>query len=73
MGLFGAFLYVVVQLATLGDPMDAKASLSPTLPKFMSINLVMPSSYLIFCLPLLLLTSIFPRNRVFSNESALFL
>ena len=36
----------------------------------MSIKSVMPSSHLIFCHPLLLL-SIFPRIRVFSNESAL--
>ena len=37
----------------------------------MSIELVMPSSYLILCCPLLLLPSIFPSIRVFSNESAL--
>ena len=37
----------------------------------MSIELVMPSSHLIFCRPLLLLPSIFPSFRVFSNESAL--
>ena len=37
----------------------------------MSIESVMPSSHLIFCCPLLLLPSIFPSNRVFSNESAL--
>ena len=40
-------------------------------PKPMSIELVMPSNHLIFCRPLLLLPSIFPRIRVFSNESAL--
>ena len=40
-------------------------------PKSMSIELVMPSSSLILCHPLLLLPSIFPRIRVFSNESAL--
>ena len=39
--------------------------------KLMSIELVMPSNHLIFCLPLLLLPSIFPRIRVFSNESVL--
>ena len=39
--------------------------------KSMSIELVMPSSYLILCHPLLLLPSIFPSIRVFSNESAL--
>ena len=37
----------------------------------MSINLVMPSNYLILCCSLLLLPSIFPSIRVFSNESAL--
>ena len=37
----------------------------------MSIELVMPSNYLILCCPLLLLPSIFPSIRVFSNESAL--
>ena len=40
-------------------------------PKPMSIESVMPSSNLILCRPLLLLPSIFPRIRVFSNESAL--
>ena len=39
--------------------------------KLMSIELVMPSNHLIFCRPLLLLLSIFPSIRVFSNESAL--
>ena len=37
----------------------------------MSIELVMPSSHLILCRPLLLLPSIFPTIRVFSSESAL--
>ena len=40
-----------------------------SLPKFMSIELVMSSNYFILCCPLLLLPSIFPRIRVFSNES----
>ena len=46
---------------------------SHTLPKLklMSIKSVMPSSHLILCRPLLLLRSIFPSIRVFSNESAL--
>ena len=39
-------------------------------PKPMSIESVMPSNHLIFCRPLLLLPSIFPSIRVFSNESA---
>ena len=42
-----------------------------SLPKLMSIELVMPPSHLILCRPLLLLPSIFPNIRVFSNESAL--
>ena len=52
-----------------------QASLSITnsrsLPKLMSIESVMPSNHLILCRPLLLLPSIFPSIRVFSNESAL--
>ena len=42
-----------------------------SLLKLMSIEWVMPSSHLILCCPLLLLPSIFPSIRVFSNESAL--
>ena len=52
-----------------------QASLSTTnshsLLKLTSIELVMPSNHLILCHPLLLLPSIFPIIRVFSNESAL--
>ena len=52
-----------------------QASLSITnswsLPKLMSVELVMPSSYLILCCPLLLLPPIPPSIRVFSNESTL--
>ena len=52
-----------------------QASLSITssrsLSKLMSIDSVVPSSHLILCRPLLLLPSIFPSIRVFSNESAL--
>ena len=44
---------------------------SQSLPKLMSIESVMPSHHLILCHPLLLLPSIFPNIRVFSNESAL--
>ena len=42
-----------------------------SLLKPMSIELVMPSNHLILCHPLLLLPSIFPSIRVFSNESVL--
>ena len=52
-----------------------QASLSVTnsrsLPKLMTIESVMPSCHLIFCRPLLLLASIVPSIRVFSNESVL--
>ena len=41
------------------------------LPKLMSIESVMPSNHLILCHCLLLLPSMFPNIRVFSNESAL--
>ena len=44
---------------------------SQSLPKLMSIESVMPSNHLILCHPLLLLPSIFPSIRVFSNDSAL--
>ena len=44
---------------------------SQSLPKLMSIELVIPSSHLILCHPLLLLPPIPPSIRVFSNESLL--
>ena len=44
---------------------------SQSLPKPMSIELVMPSSHLILCCPLLLLPPILPSIRVFSKESTL--
>ena len=43
---------------------------SQSLLKFISIELVMPSNHFILCHPLLLLPSIFPNTKVFSNESA---
>ena len=43
----------------------------PNLLKLISIESVMPSNHLILCHPLLLLPSIFPSIRVFSNESVL--
>ena len=44
---------------------------SQSLLKLMSIKSVMPFNYLILCCPLLLLPSIFPSIKVFSNESVL--
>ena len=61
----------------LRDPMDCRRpsflsfTISRSLLKLMSIESVMPSNYLILCHHLLLLPSIFPSIRVFSNESAL--
>ena len=46
-------------------------TISQSLLKLMSVESVMPSNHLILCRPLLLLPSIFPSIRVFSNESAL--
>ena len=64
-----------VQLFATPGTAAHQASLSITnsgsLPKLMSIESVIPSSHLILCLPFLLLPSIFPNIRVFSNESAL--
>ena len=52
-------------------PAPLSSLVSQGLFKFMSIELVMLSNYLILCHPLLLLSSIFPIIRVFSNELAL--
>ena len=64
-----------VRLFTTPWTTARQASLSITnsrsVLKLMYIESVMPSNRLIFCLPLLLLPSIFPSIRVFSNESAL--
>ena len=46
-------------------------TISWSLLQFLSIESMMPSNHLILCQPLLLLPSIFPSIRVFSNESAL--
>ena len=47
------------------------SSISQSLLKFMSIELVMPSNHLILCRPLVLLPSVFLSIKVFSNELAL--
>ena len=54
-------------------PCQASLSInnSWSLPKLMSIEVVMPSNHLILCHPLLLPPLVFPSKRVFSNESAL--
>ena len=64
-----------VQLFVTPWTAAGQASLSITnsrsLHKLMSIELVVPSNYLILCHPLLFLPSVFPSITVFSNESVL--
>ena len=48
-------------------------TISQSLLKFMSIESMMPSNHLTLCPPLLLLPSIFPSIKVFSNQSALYI
>ena len=48
-------------------------TISQSLLKFMFIELMIPSTHLILCCPLLLLPSIFPSIKVFSNELALYI
>ena len=75
--IYKEFSSVIQLCPTLYDPMDCSMPGFPvhhqlqTLFKLMSIKSVMPSNHLILCRPLLLLPSIFPSIRVFSNESVL--
>ena len=64
-----AFLFAATWAAVCQASLSIINSCS--LLKLMSIELVMPSNHLILCRPLLLLPSIFPSIRVFSNESVL--
>ena len=63
------WLFVTPWTAARQASLSITNSQSP--PKLMSIESVMPSNHFILCHPLLLLPSIFPNIRVFSNESAL--
>ena len=56
---------------TVARQVSLSVTNSQSLLKLMSIESVMPSNHLILCRPLLLLPSIFPSIRVFSNESIL--
>ena len=77
MGTLLQFSSVAQPCPTLCDPMECSmpGPLSITnswsLLRFMYIESVMPSNHLILCHRLLLLPSIFPSTRVFSNESVL--
>ena len=71
------FSSVAQSRPTLFDPMDCSTPGFPVhhqlleLAQIMSIETVMPSNHLILCRPLLLLPSVLPSIRVFSNESVL--
>ena len=71
------FSSVVQSCPTLCYPMDCSTPgfpvhhQLPELTQLMSIELVMPSSHLILCRSLLLLSSVFPNIRAFCNESIL--
>ena len=84
--LYGDIIHMPVQFSsvtqscpTLHDPMNHRMLGLPVhhqLPEFTQTHVhesVMPSNHLIFCHPLLLLPSIFPSSRVFSNESVLWI
>ena len=72
---FSSFQLLSHVLLSMPGLQACQASLSiansPSLLKLMPIKLGMPSNHLILCCPLLLLPSVFPSIRVFSNESAL--
>ena len=75
------YMNVVVQLLscvqlfatpwTAANQASLSSTISQSLLKFMSIDSVMPYNHVILCHHLLLLPSIFPSIRIFSNESAL--
>ena len=74
------YIYIFCSVAqsclTFCDPMDCNMpgfpiTNSQSLLKLMSIDLAMPSNHLILCHPRLFLPSIFPRVRVFLNETVL--
>ena len=62
-------LFVTLLTTTRQAPLSS--TISQSLLKLMSIDSMMPSNHLILCHPLLLLPSVFPSIRVFSNESVL--
>ena len=64
-------IWLFVTLWTAASQASLSITSSWSLLKLMSIEMVMPSNHLILCRPLLLLPSIFPSIRVFSNESVL--
>ena len=69
--LFSSVVSNPLQLHGLQHARPPCPSPTQSLPKLNFIESVMPSNHLILCRPLLLLPSIFPSIRVFSNGSAL--
>ena len=65
------FVKKSVQLWTAARQASLSITNSWSFLKLMSLESVMPSNHLILCHPLLFLPSIFPRIRIFSNESVL--
>ena len=79
-GILFTWLLVVIQSLSMSDSASSGTSacqvslsftISQSSSKLMSIESVMPFNRLIFCHPFLLLPSVFPRIRVFANESVL--
>ena len=78
---FSVYVVVVVQLlshvqlfatlCTAAHQASLSFTISQSLLRLMSTELMMPSNHLILCRPRLFLPPVFPRIRVFSNESAL--
>ena len=64
-------VWLFATLRTTAHKVSLVFTISLSFVKLMSIESVMPSNHLILCCPLLLLPSIFPSIRVFSNELAL--
>ena len=64
-------IWLFVTTGTVAHQTSLSFTISRSLLKLMSIELVMPSNHPILYDPLLLLPSIFPSIRVFSNESAI--
>ena len=62
-------LFVTPWTAACQAPLSS--TVSQSLLKLMSIEPVMPSNHLVLCCPLILLSSVFPSIRIFSNELAL--
>ena len=69
--LFSRYVRLFAAPWTAASQSSLSFSISQSLLKLMSIESMMPSNHLILCCSLLLLPSIFPSIRVFSNESAL--